>query len=254
MGHRYRSWDEREKIIRAIIAHSNPLRLETFQLTDAELVFYRARAARAVRSLAQQTSAFKAYYKLPTAKPFKYVIYVSAAMIAAAVLVASYIYLRSPATADNTPPFTATIAVIVAAVGWAVSGGIAHRNIIRQNTNSMIFARFAQAPFGDALHRFHTTFGKTEKITADRLQRLKDSGNDDDHKAAAAVGYLLNYFEFIASGVLHGDLHKAIVRDNIRGNICFFYDRCEPYILSLNEANPLVFRNLIKMRTHYREP
>lgn len=253
MGTRYRSWDERRQIIRAVITDSNPPPLESFQLSPSELVFFRARSAKAIDKLAKKTSAFNAYYALPIARPFKYVIYVVAAMIVTALSAAIYLDLYSPPTADRTPIFTAFIAVTTAAVGWAVSGGITHRNTVRQNTNSMIFARFSQAPFGEALHRFHEAFG-TGIVTTDRLNTLKLSEREDDRKAAASVGYLLNYYEFIASGVLHGDLHSEIVRDNIRGVICFFYDRCEPHILNLNKTNPRTFQNLIKIRTHYREP
>lgn len=97
------------------------------------------------------------------------------------------------------------------------------------------------------------TFG-TAAVTTARMNALKASEREDDRKAAASVGYLLNYYEFIASGVLHGDLHSEIVRDNIRGVICFFYDRCEQHIQDLNKTNPRTFQNLIKIRTHYREP
>lgn len=253
MGTRYRSWEERRQIIRAIIADSNAPPLSSFQLSTSETVFFRARSAKAIDKLAKETSAFKGYYALPTARPFKYVIYVVAAMIATALCAAIYLDHYSPPTADRTPIFTAFIAVATAAVGWAVSGGIAHRNTVRQNTNSMIFARFSQAPFGEALHRFHETFG-TAPVTTERVNALKHSEKEEDRKAAASVGYLLNYYEFIASGVLHGDLHSEIVRDNIRGVICFFYDRCEQHIQNLNRANPRTFKNLIKIRTHYREP
>src|SRR4051794_7616229 len=120
MGQGYRSWEERRDIIRAVIAETNPPPLESFRLTPSEAVFFRARAARAVATLAQKTSSFKAYYALPVAKPFKYVIYVSSAMIVAALCAAVYLYRHSSPTSDTTPIFTAFIAVVVAAVGWAV--------------------------------------------------------------------------------------------------------------------------------------
>lgn len=254
MAKPYRSWSERRDIIRAVIAESNHSTLESFNLSPSETVFFRARSARAVDRLARETSSFKAYYALPIARPFKYVLYVVAAMITAAFSAAAYLYLHTPATTGRAPIFTAFLAVVTAAVGWAVSGGLTHRNTIRQNTNSMLFARFSHAPFGEALHRFHTTFGTSDVVTTDRIDGLRRSDRDEDRRSAAAVGYLLNYYEFIASGVLHGDLHPEIVRDNIRGVLCFFYDRCEPHIVNLNRANPRTFANLIKMRTHYREP
>lgn len=249
----YRSWSERREIIRSVVADSNPQPLETFQLNESEKVFFRARSARAVDKLARQTSGFRAYYHMPVARPFRTVVLVSATTIVTAVAVAAFFYAKMPAGADTSAIVGPTLAVIVAAVGWAVSSGLTHRNTIRQSTNNLLFARFSQATFGEAMHRFFSTFQEDERISSERLKELKISG-EDGRKATASVSYLLNYFEFIASGVLKGDLDRTIVRDNIRGVICYYYDRCEPHIQSLNRQNPRTFEFLIKLRTHYREP
>ncbi len=84
--------------------------------------------------------------------------------------------------------------------------------------------------------------------------RRSGKGTEEQKKAAESVSYLLNYFEFISNGVLIGDLDAKIVRGIKRGTLCFFYDKCEPYILAVNKRNPRAFQALIKMRTHYREP
>ena len=249
----YRSRDERLAIIRSIVAESNPPHINTFQLSSSEDVFFRARAARAITKLTNQTSQFRAYYELPIAKPFLTVIFVSIMCIVTATSVALFFFLRRTPDTDSMPIVGPTVAVIVAAVGWAVSNGMSHRTTIRQNTNNLLFARFSQVTFGDAMHRFFTTFSTNERITSQRIDEIKLLG-EDGRKAAASVSYLLNYFEFIANGVLKGDLDSKIVRDNIRGTVVFYYDKCEPHILTLNRLNPRTFEFLIKLRTHYREP
>lgn len=251
----YRSWAERREIIEAVIAESARKPLSDFNLTASELVFFRARSARAVHTLARKTSAFKASYALPTARPFAFVILTSSMVIIAAAFCGMYVFVhtrQSPAY----PIFAALISLSVVAAGWAVSGWVTHRNTIRQNTNAMLFARFSQATFGDAMHRFHHAFGHglTPLVTYSSIQNLRSTGEEKDLKSAVSVGYLLNYFELISSGVLHGDLNPTIVRDNIRGVICYYHDKCEPYIQHANRLNPRVYENLIKVRTHYREP
>jgi len=255
MAETYRSWSERRAIIRAIIADSNPPKLESFHLSPQEQAFFRARSEKAIDALARQTSAFKTYYALPAARPFAFVVLVSGLVVAAAAAAGTYIYLNTVGD-PAYPIYAALLSLSIVAVGWAVAGWITHRNTIRQNTNSMLFARFSQAPFGEALHRFHQTFGNDvfPKITRDQLRELRSTGNEDDRKAATSVGYLLNYYEFIAAGVLHGDLDQNIIRNNIRGVICFYHDKCEPYIVYSNQQNPKVYEHLIKLRTHYREP
>ena len=252
----YRSWAERRDIIRSIIAETNPQPLEAFHLTASEEAYYRARSARAVERLARRSSAFKAYYRLPTAKPFGLVVSMSTLTAGAAAIAAMYLLWHRH---DGSPPYpllAACATVMVAAIGWAVGGWITHRNTIRQNTNAILFARFSQAPFGEALHRFHRQFGwkVDDTVTSRQLDDLRASAREDDMRAAAAATYILNYFESIASGVLHGELDQKSVHDNVRGLVCSYHDKCAPHIRARNRANPRTYENLIKLRTHYREP
>ena len=252
----HRTWAERRAIVRSIIAETNPRPLREFRLTDSEEAYFRARTARAVDKLARRTSAFKAYYRLPTAKPFGLVIGVSAFIAGIAAFAAMYLVWHRREGVPPYPLLAACATVMVAAIGWAVAGWITHRNTIRQNTNNILFARFSQATFGDALHRFHRHFGWTvdDPVTSERLADLRTSHDEDDMRAAAAATYILNYFESIASGVLNGDLDQTIVRDNVRGMITSYHDKCVPHIRKRNRENPRTYENLIKLRTHYREP
>lgn len=256
MGQPYRSWAERREIIRSVIAETNPQPLQAFRLTPSEETYYRARSAKAVEQLARRSSAFKAYYRLPTAKPFGLVVSMSALTAGAAAIAALYLLWYRHEGSPPYPLLAACATVMVAAIGWAVAGWITHRNTVRQNTNSILFARFSQAPFGEALHRFHRQFGwKVDgAVTSEHLDSLRASPKEDDMRAAAAAVYILNYFESIASGVLHGDLDQTIVHDNVRGLICSYHDKCAPHIRARNRANSKTYENLIKLRTHYREP
>lgn len=252
----YRSWQQRREIIIAMIAEMSPKPLSSFNLSQSEEIFFRARAWKAVDALAQKTSAFKSYYNMPVARPFLRVVFASAIMIAVILVCAAVADAFLAPDKDRTPIATASGALIVAAAGWVVAGYMTNRNTIRQNTNTMLFARFSQAPFGDAVYRFHRKFGFDETIglTKPELDALRTSDDDDDWKAASSVNYLLNYFEFIANGVLKGDLDHRIARENFRGVICFYHDKCWPYIRALNQGSPRTYENLIRIRTHYREP
>jgi hypothetical protein len=259
MGKPYRSWAERRAIINAVIADSNPPPLTSFSLSPNEETYFRSRAQKAVDALAKKTSEFRAYYALPTENPFWYVTGLVLIIVAMAVAGAIYIRLRSQGTPDSYPLLAACATVAIAAIASGVAGWIAHRNAIRQNTINILFTRFSQAPFGEAMHRFHRAFeyDTNIKVTKEWVAKLRASSSadqDENWKAATSVGYLLNYFEFIAAGVIKGDLDHAIVRDNIRGFIISYHDKCEPYIRDANRNNPKIFEHLIKIRTHYREP
>jgi multidrug transporter EmrE-like cation transporter len=251
----YRSWAERRDIIRAVIADTDPPALSTFQLSPSEEAYYRARSAKAVEALAQRSSSFKSYYALRRAKPFGYVIGISGLIVAGVVLAAAYLYLNHKDLTVVYPLFAACGTLAIAAIGWAVAGWITHRNTIRQNTNNMLFARFSQTTFTEALHYFHKEFGldPDNRIHPEAISELR-KGDDSRIRAANAVFYLLNYFEFLAVGVVHGDLDARIVRDNVRGLVVYYHDRCELIVRRANRANPKAYANLIKLRTHYREP
>jgi hypothetical protein len=258
MAERYRSWNERRDIIRAIIADSGaapPKTVASFELSKSEEVYFRARAMSAVDKLARKTSSFKSYYKLRTAQPLWYLAGMALPIVIGGGGASVYLLLRARTDNHFYPLLGAVASLTVAATGWGVGAWVAHRNAVRQNTNNLLFARYSQSIFTESTHRFNSEFGVSSdaKITPERLRELRD-GSDEEKRSAEAVSYILNYFEFISNGVISGDLDAGIVRNIKRGTLCFYYDKCEPYIHFANRRNPRAFEALIKIRTHYREP
>lgn len=253
---KYRSRAECRDIVRAIIADSSPPPLDSFKLSHAEQNFFQRRTARTLDRAAKETCVFTEYYALPLARPVWNLIIASGAMILGVFSAATILYFYAPARVDPMPLFTGCLAVTVAAVGWVVAGGFAHRNTIRQNTINLLFARFSQGPINEAFHRFGRTFGYDEKdyITPKRLAGLRATGNEEDWKAASTVGFILNYFELLANGVISGDLHHEVVKGSIRGSIVYFYDRCEPFIRECVQDDARTYEQLRRLRANYREP
>lgn len=252
----HRTVADRKGIIAAIIAECATKPLSEFALSDREEVFFRARARRALDRVVRKTSTFKHYYKMPTEKPFLYIAGLAGIFVAFGIIGALYILIRGQGSTQHYPLLAACGTITVAALGWGVAAWIAHRNMVRQNTTNIVFTRFAQTAFGDAMHRFHKAFGHDVKdvVSTDQIRKLREKQDDESLRAAESVNYLLNYYEFIAAGVIKGDLHPAIVRRNLRGVICYYYDKCEAHILAANQRNRRSFCNLMKLRAHYREP
>lgn len=254
MGLEKRSRDDQRAIFRAAFAELSQRSLDSFDLDERELLYVRARTSRAIERLARNASGYRDYYELPTERPFWRVILAAGSVIAICVAAAIWVYR----TQGQTPPYpiyAALISITAVASGWVVTSDLTHRNAIRQKTNDIIFARFSHAPFGDALFRFHSMFGydPSVRVTGERMTQLRLSKDDDDRRAASAVAFVLNYFEFIASGVLRGDLDARVVRENVRGMVCYYYDRCSPHIEALNQRDPRTYEHLRKLRTSYRE-
>jgi hypothetical protein len=246
-----RSAKERRAIVCAMLAEDGAP-LSSFALSEREEKFYRARASKAIEAAVKKTARFRKSYSLPVAKPFRNVLWASFGVIVGAWATAGlFLWLFSPP--EETPIFDACLAVTVVAIGWAVVGSLTHRNTIRQNTNNFLFARFSQTQFGDALYRFHRKFGFDEKvgITESKLDALRATGDEEDWRTASSVGYLLNYFELVANGVISGDLDERIVRQNFRGVIQFYHDKCWPIIDAARRRNHRTFSGLIRLKTYY---
>jgi hypothetical protein len=207
---------------------------------------------KAAEAAVKKTARFRSSYALPVAKPFRNVLRASGIVILAAWATAGlFLWFFSPS--EKTPIFDACLVVTVAAIGWAVVGSLTHRNTIRQNTNNFLFARFSQTQFGDALHRFHRKFGFDENvgITPSKLSALRATGDEEDWRTASSVGFLLNYFELVANGVINGDLDERIVRQNFRGVIQFYHDKCWPVIDEARRLDHRTFSGLIRLKTYY---
>lgn len=253
---RYRSWVERGEIIKATIAATAPTPLSQFDLTPSEEIFYRLRAERVVAKMARQSSTFKAYYGLRRVNQLLPLMSPSAACAAIAIIAAIVVGIRFRAHDDAATMLSACVAVFVASVGWAITSAVTHNNAVRQNTTNLIFARFSQSAYTESLHAFHEQFGYglNPKITLPEVRNLQSTGTEKQRKAASAIFYILNYFEYISVGIHKGDINRSIVEENMKGMISFYYDKCEPLILDSNKANPKAAEYLIKLRTHYRDP
>ena len=249
-----RGFAERRSVLKTMMS-GNEADIVSLGLTKSEDNFYRSRAARALDSAAQNTSKFKAYYSLRTARPFLSVVIPSAIIVIAASAFGLIIYRATDDPSKAAPIFAACLTITVIALGWVFVGWNSHNNTVRQNTNNLLFARFAHSPFSEAIHRFHATFGndKSSVISWESFQDLRNSKSGKKRRAAEALIYILNYYEFIASGVVRGDLDKNVVRDNIRGNIEFYHDKCFLIIRAARRTNPRTFEYLSKIRAHYRE-
>lgn len=251
----YRTWQDRRKIIAAIIAQGATSPLDDFDLSESERVYFIARSRKAVYALARKTSTFKSYYRLPTDEPFRFIIWIAALAVASGLLSGAYLFLQRRSDTHPYPLLGTCATIVVASLGWAISAHTAHTNSVRQNTINILLARFSQTTYTDSLHRFHRGFGyEVSSRIARGALRAKILGSDEDKRSVEAVNYILNYFEFLSQGVLLGDLSAKVVRENLRGTICYYYDKCEPYIRESNEMNRRAFDKLIKMRTHFREP
>ncbi|PZT96137.1 MAG: hypothetical protein DI624_12930 [Brevundimonas sp.] len=190
-------------------------------------------------------------------KPFSPVIATVVMIVFACLALGLYILWLASHKPDETTLVSAavaTMAVAAAAIGWAVAGWVSHRNSRVQHTINLLFARVSQPTFAENTFAFHEAFGLklSPMVYISDLSRMENSKNETDRKAAQSVKYILNYFEFVAAGITRGDLDLKYVDLTMRGQIKFYYDKCEPLIIASQDANPKTLENLSKLRDYYR--
>ena len=258
MSHRNR--DERRRILRAIFNGATSSQLSQFGLTDDEESFFRSHALRAENAALNRTTIFSAYYRMPRHQPVWYVIILVTIIVAGSSFCIEFFLSKARLEAPGTYPLFAAAstvgAIIAAAIGWGIASWIAHRNSRVQQTMAIITTRFAQPAFTGHLSNFFSAFGDKASplVYTEHVEALLASPDRSDREAVQSLRYIMNYYEFIASGVSRGDMDYELVKENLRGNISFFYDKCLPHIRDIQLQRPLALRHLRRLRDHFREP
>ncbi len=197
------------------------------------------------------------FVKRPFRPVWVAVFIVTAASLCAVLFLLLQIVPGDPATYPLVTALVACVAVAAASWGWAIGGWVAHRNARVQHTITIIAARFAQPMFVQQLALFNNSFGDaddTPKVTSQIIDALIASGTVEDQAKVQSARYLLNYFEFIASGVRSGELDLDIVRNNLRASVIYFHNKCEPYILDQRRGISTLLGNFTRLKLQLEKP
>jgi len=255
---KYRISSERIEIIRSILAERPIKSLNDFSLTEKEEYFFRKKARQLEKTASSITSPFTKYCALNRSKPFLPIGLTVAAIFIICLALAVALILNFHLSDQHTYPLAAAaatiLAIAMATIGWGVGGWVSHRNATVQHTINLLFARLLQSTFAENISRFNKHFSNNHepKITIEEISRLDKSLEKDDRDAAQTVKYILNYYEFISAGIARGDLDLRIISSTVKSQLCFYYDKCFPYIAALREQNHEILEHYSNLRNHYK--
>jgi len=120
-----------------------------------------------------------------------------------------------------------------ALIGWLTTALVALRNSTKQHTINVLLQSRLSTAFNQRVDAFNKVFPYGTDITAADLAKT-----DDDTKAALeGVKYLLNYHEFVATGIRHKDLDHDMLKDSIQGIVVGLARKAKPYIVEKRAAN-----------------
>lgn len=142
--------------------------------------------------------------------------------------------------------WVATTTIYFAVSGWLVNAIVTIRNSVKQHTiNTLLQSRLSKT-YMDEGDKARTAL---KPFSPDKIAPAAFIKN---HSEKNSVDYVLNYIEFIAVGMRHGDLHEGVLKDSMRSIVLSFTGICSLYIEELRaRPNSRTFENLIWLRKRW---
>jgi Domain of unknown function (DUF4760) len=124
----------------------------------------------------------------------------------------------------NPTALIAYTAALVALAGWMFQSWLSVRNSRKQHTMNVLLQTRLNPLFSEHAKAIEAAFPSTTPITFTALTLPANSS------VRSSVQWVLNYYEFIAAGIAHGDLDEALMQDCILTQFCSFFTKSEDYI------------------------
>lgn len=147
-------------------------------------------------------------------------------------------------------------AALVALAGWMIQAWISVRNSRKQHTMNVLLQTRLNPQFADHANRISKKFPAGAPITYKEITKPENEAEYD------SVRWVLNYYEFIAAGISHGDLDEPLMMDCICTQMSLFCGRAEDVIQCLREedaqgnpsqARARVLKSLRQLLPRWRE-
>lgn len=166
--------------------------------------------------------------------------------------------------------------IVAAVIGWIVSSWVTVRNLVKQHTmNTLLQTRLSPTYMAEARHvnKFLGEAGFSAEnpapltviqgasIEAKPLCEGPPSGpaTPSPNPNLVAVDYILNFLEFLAVGIRHGDLHEKVLHDAMRGIVVNFTGTVQLYIDEARQVvngkaqRPRTYENLLWLRNRWAD-
>lgn len=138
-------------------------------------------------------------------------------------------HMNNPAS--NLFALVGYCAALVALAGWMVQSFVAMRNSRKQHTmNVLLQTRLNEIP-AKHIKQIDKTFPNGADISYAELSK------EENRDAYESVRWILNYYEFVATGIRHGDLDENLMCDCICSQLCVFCKRADDVIRNVRSED-----------------
>ena len=166
-------------------------------------------------------------------------------------------------TASGT--IVAFISVIAAIATFAISSAAARRAQRKQHTITVLLDTRLSSEFQQTIERRRLRFPEYSDVTFEAWDAARKAvpANPSDptqvaeakltRDSALALTQLLNYYEFLAVGILDGDLDEPMLYKTIRSIMCNLVDDCRLLIAGMQEIKPSTYEHLTALYERWRK-
>lgn len=117
---------------------------------------------------------------------------------------------------SNATAIVGYSAALVALAGLMVHAWIAVRNSRKQHTMDVLLQTRLNPQFSKHAGKIQKTFPGQMEIASEILNQ------EDNKEVKESVAWILDYYEFVSTGIIHGDLDERLMRDCICTQFCIF--------------------------------
>lgn len=171
---------------------------------------------------------------------------------------------------DSPYAIAIVVGVLFASIGWLTTSFISIKNHIKQHTMNILLRVRESEIFSVHWRNIAAKYSVGVKVTPSELRHLireyrqpiqpHPSTGQYLPRIYESIGYLLNYYEFMAVGIKHGDFHEKMLKDSQRAIVVGFCEKVAPFIererrkeMRLkNTHDPEVFRELVKLYERWK--
>lgn len=131
----------------------------------------------------------------------------------------------------------------VALAGWIVTALVNIRNSIKQHTVNALLQSRLSAVYMGYVERINGYFFASDGTIIPLVE--EDFSTEEGRKKVEAARYILNYMEFLAVGIRHGDFHEGLLKRSLRTIVINIHSFAELFITRHRKGNPRVYANFM---------
>lgn len=149
---------------------------------------------------------------------------------------------------DNLWRIAILLGPILITIGWMASNEVLLVNQRKHHTINLITDHIS----GKQRIKDKTLIRYKIGSHPNKMSRAIADFDKEDDKIIQAIDREINFYEFLAAGIVTGDIDKRIVERTLTANLCDFYEQMESYITHHQNKNPTTWEHYTDLYNNWQ--